>query len=87
MTEKKKKELTAALIEQNLYNPHNVFHHEPEFWPVDDDRYECEVRCVKWNTRSTRISVYYPRWDQKKERWVFARKRGQARTAHGEKMR
>lgn len=87
MNQDRLKEIKVALIEQKLYNPHGVFQHAPEFYPIDDDRYECEVRCIKWNTRSTRMSVYYPRFDENKDRWVFARKRGQKRTPHGEKMR
>ena len=87
MNQDKLEEIKVALIEQNLYNPNDVFQHPPEFYPIDDDRYEYEVRCVKWNTKSTRIIIYYSRYDRKKGRWIFARKRGQRRTPHGEKMR
>lgn len=81
------KEIKAALIDQNLYNPYDVFQHSPDFYKSNDERYDCIVECVKWNTRSTRVSVYYARFDKVKNRWVFARSRGQKRTPHGEKMR
>lgn len=76
-----------ALKDKRFYNPYNVFHHAPEFYASDDERYKYEIHIVKWNTRSARVIMLYARYDQKKETWIFSKKRGVRRTAHGEKMR
>lgn len=79
--------MVAALEEQKLYSSYNVFHHYPEFYDPEDDRYAAKVHIVKWNTRSTRMTVLFARYDEIKAKWVFARKKGLRRAAHGEKMR
>ena len=80
-----KNEIKQALIEQRFYNPYDVFQHPPEFQECDDNRYAYEVRIVKWNTQSTRITVLHARKEANK--WVFAKKKGQKRMKHSEKLR
>lgn len=75
-----------ALIEKRFYNPYDVFQHTPEFYSCDDDRYAYKIHIVKWNTRSTRMTVLWARFDEKKG-WIFSKKPGLKRTAHGENMR
>ncbi len=82
-----KEEIKQALIKKSFYNPYNVFHHEPEFYECEDERYAYKIQIVKWNTRSTRMTVLYARFDDKKHEWIFAKKPGQKRMVHGEKMR
>ena len=76
-----------ALIEKRFYNPYDVFQHEPEFYSCDDERYAFKIHIVKWNTRSTRMTVLFARFDEKKNVWIFSKKTGLRRTPHGEKMR
>jgi hypothetical protein len=80
-------QIEAALTQQRLYYPGNVFTHPPEYYDSNDDRYVCKIHIVKWNTRSTRMTVLWARLNEKKQKWIFARKPGLRRTAHGEKMR
>lgn len=75
-----------ALIKKRFYNPYDVFQHEPEFYSCYDDRYAFKIHCVKWNTRSTRMTVLWARFDEKKG-WIFSKKPGLRRSPHGEKMR
>ena len=83
-----REKIIKALIKRGLYNPHDVFQHEPEIYPTDNVKYPYQVTCVKWNTRSTRMSVYNARFDEKKNKWIFSStKLGQGRIAHGEQMR
>lgn len=81
------REMRIALMDQNFYNPHNVFHHDPDFYSCTDDRYVAQVHIVKWNSRSTRVIELWARKDEKTGKWIFARKPGVRRTPHGEKMR
>jgi hypothetical protein len=79
--------IEEALIKKRFYNPYDVFTHPPEFYPCDDERYVCKIHIVKWNTRSTRMTILYARFDDKKQDWVFSKKMGIKRSPHGEKMR
>lgn len=79
--------IVAALENQRFYSSYNVFHHYPEFYDPEDERYAAKIHIVKWNTRSTRMTVLYARYNEQLSKWVFARKKGLKRTAHGEKMR
>jgi hypothetical protein len=81
------KKVTEALIKKRFYNPYDVFQHPPEYYACDDERYKYKIHLVKWNTRSTRMTVLYARYDDKKNQWVFATKAGLKRNPHGEKMR
>jgi hypothetical protein len=84
----KKKECLKALIEKRFYNPHDVFNHAPEFYKCEvDERYAYKIHIVKWNTRSTRMTVLWARFNEKKNKWVFSRKPGLGRIPHGERMR
>lgn len=87
MSDYNKEELIKALEEQRLYNSYDVFSHPPEFYSSEDDRYVCKIHIVKWNTRSTRMTVLYARFNENKNKWIFSRKPGLKRTPHGEKMR
>lgn len=87
LDDKTKLEIIEALKQQRFYNPYDVFTHPPEFYSCEDKRYRCKVEIVKWNTRSTRMTVLYARFDDKKSKWIFSRKTGLKRTPHGEKMR
>ena len=80
-------EITEALIKKRFYNPYNVFHHPPEFYKCDDERYVCKIHIVKWNTRSTRMTVLFARFDENRKEWIFSKQTGVKRTPHGEKMR
>lgn len=82
-----KNEITEALIKKRFYNPYNVFHHAPEFYPCTDERYKYEVHVVKWNTKSARVTILYARYNDKKKQWILHRKKGVPRQKHGEKMR
>lgn len=82
-----KKEIRSALTSKKFYNPYDVFNHEPEFYESDDDKYLYKIHIVKWNTKSTRMTVLYVRWNDKKQSWIFSRKKGLKRTPHNEKMR
>lgn len=84
--EKERDEIEEALSAKRFYNPYNVFHHPPEFYECEDNRYKWRIHIVKWNTRSTRMTVLYARKEESKG-WVFAKKPGVKRNPHGEKMR
>lgn len=84
---KEEKAIRKALVEQKFWNPYNVFNHPPEFYLSEDDRYLRKIHIVKWDTRSTRMTVLYARFNDKKSKWIFSRKPGLKRTPHGEKMR
>lgn len=86
LSEEQISEIITALKDQRLYNPYNVFTHSPEYYECEDERYLCEIRIVKWNTKSTRMTVLYAR-KRDDGKMVFARKTGQKRLPHGEKMR
>lgn len=80
-------EIIQALISRKFYNPYDVFCHAPEFYTSDFDGYSHLIHIVKWNTRSTRMTVLYARFDNKKQSWVFKNSKGLKRNPHGEKMR
>jgi len=82
-----KKEITKALQEQRFYNPYDVFTHAPEYYDSDIEGYNYKIEIVHWNTKSTRMTVLYSRWNDKKQKYVFRRASGLKRTCHGEKMR
>lgn len=82
-----KEEITNALIAKKFYNPHDVFTHAPEFYSCEDERYKYKIHIVHWNTNSTRMTVLYARFNEKKKEWVFSKKMGLRRSPHGEKMR
>lgn len=86
LQENDRKEILAALIKNRFYNPHDVFHHPPEFYACPDEKYICKIHLIKWNTKSTRMTVLYCRKDANKG-YVFSTKPGLKRTPHGEKMR
>jgi hypothetical protein len=83
----KRDEVCEALHRKGFYNPYNVFHHAPEFYSCEDERYDYKIHIVKWNTRSTRMTILYARYDNKNKCWVFSKKMGIKRSPHGEKMR
>lgn len=89
-------QITEALINRGFYNPYDVFCHAPEFYESDVPGFVYKIHIVKWNTKSTRMSVLYARWKDETPsfknkhtngRWVIKRASGLKRTPHGEKMR
>lgn len=91
-----KAQVKEVLIKQGFYNPYDVFCHEPEFYDSDIEGYEYKIHIIKWNTKSTRMSILYARWKEEKPsfnnghnagRWAIKRASGLKRTRHGEKMR
>lgn len=85
LTIEQKTEIENALEVQKLYNPYSVFTHSPEFYESDINGYECKIHIVKWNTKSTRMSVFYAR--KNADKWIFRRATGLKRQRHGERIR
>jgi len=87
-----KAQIKEVLIKHGFYNPYDVFCHEPEFYESDVEGYAYKIHIIKWNTKSTRMSILYVRWKEESKthdigRWVIKRASGLKRTRHGEKMR
>ena len=79
------KAITEVLIKRGFYDPYDVFCHTPEFYKSDIEEYAYKIHVIKWNTKSTRMSILYVRFNL--GRWIIKRASGLKRTKHGEKMR
>lgn len=87
---KEVEKLLDALEKRGFYNPHDVFHHAPDFYSEPEgSKYDYGVEIVKWNTRSARVVKVGARWNEKKQAYtVSTYKQGSiGRIAHGENMR